>query len=461
MVKYILNTSQKYTLPDAIKKYNDKIKLRETEAEKDDIENKLKKLNAKYGENDVWSEEDKIEKKELLSKLSKAKNAIYEIKAELINSTVNFNNANIKELNTNISDISSLINNNKFNSLVGQQISDLLTSQIKLNDIFESKNFKDLLKDIAEKVKEKQKDNKNDDNIKEVENKIDEEIENIDNNPERTVNDNYQAWISFRDEIKNIIPEDLQAIIKKYGDAIKKINKLQTMLYKTIFKKDIDNVSDEELEEYSYKFLLLSNLYDLVKKNLKGKYFRVDKPGKLTGLNTGFTNDDIYEIVNNLRKWFSKDEYESFNENTLDQMLISNISNDKLLNATFVKDIDPIDIRNAVDFINNDIKRMKYNENKPKQQQQKALFINKNENESRENSAGLDLDEIHNMNIMNNIIKSLDNIIYNQNRIIELLMYQNQSKQSSPQMKLGRFKVEKYNPNMSITEFKKLFNKED
>ena len=95
--------------------------------------------------------------------------------------------------------------------------------------------------------------------------------------------------------------------------------------------------------------------------------------------------------------------------------------------------------------------------------------LNENKSTQNENSAGLDLDEIHNMNIMNGIIhnmnvvnKSLDNIIYNQNRIIELMSKQSfsegLSKQSSSQMKLGRFKVEKYKPNMSITEFKKLFN---
>ena len=67
-------------------------------------------------------------------------------------------------------------------------------------------------------------------------------------------------------------------------------------------------------------------------------------------------------------------------------------------------------------------------------------------------SKGLDLDEIHNMNIMNNILTGLDNIIYNQKIIINLL----QNNKSN--IKLGRFKVEKYNPNMSITEFKKLFN---
>ena len=77
-------------------------------------------------------------------------------------------------------------------------------------------------------------------------------------------------------------------------------------------------------------------------------------------------------------------------------------------------------------------------------------------------SKGLDLDEIHNMNVMNGIIKSLDNIIYNQNRIIELMSKRSFSEgwvKQNKQQKLGRFKVEKYNPNMSITEFKKLFDK--
>ena len=35
------------------------------------------------------------------------------------------------------------------------------------------------------------------------------------------------------------------------------------------------------------------------------------------------------------------------------------------------------------------------------------------------------------------------------------------SKQNFSERKLGKFKVEKYNPNMSITEFKKLFDKSD
>lgn len=480
MPKYKLQLV-KYTFPDAIKKYNDKLKLKETKNKRDEVQKQLKELEANHkNKTDNLSEEEYEEQKNnLLSKISKFNNTIYEIKAELNNSTVNFNNANIKELNTNISDVSSLINNNKkFNSKIASQISDLLTSQLKLNDIFKTKNFKDMLKEIVEEVSKTQNE--------EVKNKIEEVIQEINDN-NNNANENYQAWVGIRDEIKKAIPDNLQNIIKKYGDDINKINELKSILYNIIFKKDIDNVSKEELEEYNYKFLLLSNLYDLVNKNLKDKYFRVDKPGKLTGLNTGFTNEDIYNIISNLRKWFSKDDYEDFNEDTFDQMLVSNISNDKLLNAKFVKDIDPVDIRNAVDFINNDIKRMKDNEKKPKQYQQKSLFRNKNEkqndtqndlpknnkNELNENKStqnenkaeGLDLDEIHNMNIMNgisanfeSIIKSLDNIIYNQNRIIELLEQKQNYSQSSSQMKLGRFKAEKYKPNMSITEFKKLFD---
>ena len=69
-------------------------------------------------------------------------------------------------------------------------------------------------------------------------------------------------------------------------------------------------------------------------------------------------------------------------------------------------------------------------------------------------SGGLDLDEIHNLNIMNNIISCLNNINETLKGIKDQISKQN------PQ-KLGRFKVEKYNPNMSITEFKKLFSKLD
>ena len=230
-----------------------------------------------------------------------------------------------------------------------------------------------------------------------------------------------------------------------------------------------------ELIDERVKTVMLRDLEDL------GKYYE--------------KNDIDYVTFNNLRKWFSADDYKPYSKTN--EILVPNISNNKLLNASFVKNIDSNDIRNAVDFIkSNDNKDRKFDifineddykdlENKKKEKKNKNKRVieidsqnevdNKNElNESKqnENSAGLDLDEIHNMNIMNGIIKSLDNIIYNQNRIIELLSKQSlskqnflqnnpQSKQSFSERKLGRFKVEKYKPNMSITEFKKLFNKED
>ena len=449
MVKYRLDTSKKYVLPDAIKKYNDKVKLKENNIQKDEISKKLKELESKYKKDQEWSEEDKAEKNKLLSKLTKVNNAIYEIKAELNNSTVNLNNANIKELNTNISDITSLINNNKqFNSIIGQQISELLTSQLNLNKIFETENFKDMLKDIVEKVNNPQNE--------EIKNKIEEVIQKVDNN-NNTANDNYQAWISIRDEIKDAIPEDLQNIIKKYGDDIKKINELKSTLYNIIFKKDIDNVSENELDDYSFKVMLLSNLYDLVEEELLDKYFNFDPKNIDSKLH--IRRDDLYKSINDIREWFSDDEYNEFDTETFYDKIISNLNHSKILSAEDVKDINPVDISNAINLIQKHIKVYRG--------QHKDYIINKPSKlkPKKKKGKGLDLDEIHNMNIMNNIIQSLDNIIYNQNRIIELLSKQNISKQNNisekPLQKLGRFKVEKYKPNMSITEFKKLFNKDD
>ena len=71
---------------------------------------------------------------------------------------------------------------------------------------------------------------------------------------------------------------------------------------------------------------------------------------------------------------------------------------------------------------------------------------------------GLDLDEIQEMNVMNNIIDYMNNINETLKEIKKSLSNQNSQSKQNPPQKLGRFKVEKYNPNMSITEFKKLFN---
>ena len=172
----------------------------------------------------------------------------------------------------------------------------------------------------------------------------------------------------------------------------------------------------------------------------------------------------------------SDDDYEEFNKDTFNTKIVSNIITSKILSNDFVKNINPVDISKAIDLIKNNIKVYKkgpkkiYISNEPyipkekNKTKQDSKTVVSQEQPQNENSAGLDLDEIHNMNIMNGIIRSLDNIIYNQNRIIELLSKQSSSRDlskqnySNSQMKLGRFKVEKYKPNMSITEFKKLFN---
>ena len=181
-------------------------------------------------------------------------------------------------------------------------------------------------------------------------------------------------------------------------------------------------------------------------------------------LNIDINKEDLFRIVNNLREWFSKEKNDrKFDTKTREDIIISNLSKEKLFDGNFVNDIELEHIKEAINFLNNSVIP-----NLDK-------FIQKVKKEESKDDVGegLDLDEIHNMNIMNNIIKSLDNIIYNQNRIIELLSKQSfsnnlskqnisenppQSKQSFSERKLGRFKVEKYKPNMSITEFKKLFD---
>lgn len=473
MPKYKLQLV-KYTLPDAIKKYNDKVKLKENNIQKDEISKKLKELDSKYKKDQEWSEEDKAEKNKLLSKLTKVNNAIYEIKAELNNSTVNLNNANIKELNTNISDISSLINNNKqFNSIIGQQISEILTSQLDLNKIFETENFENMLKDIVEKVSKTQNE--------EVKNKIEEVLKEINNN-NNTANENYQAWLSIRDEIKNAIPEDLPNIIKKYGDYIKKINELKATLYNIIFKKDEDKVSENELEDYDFKVVLLSKLYELVEEELLDKYFNFYPTNIESKLH--IKPEDLYKSINNIRKWFSDDEYNDVANNFYNK-IISNLNHSKILSAEDVKDIDTVDISNAIDLIQSHIKVYRGKDNNNivnnisdlKSEIQKIIQKKNKKNKSKglskdilsQNiSEGLDLDEIHQLNIMNNIIQSLNDINETLKGIKDLLNNSKQNiTQTTPQskqsfsensQKLGRFKVEKYKPNMSITEFKKLFN---
>ena len=64
------------------------------------------------------------------------------------------------------------------------------------------------------------------------------------------------------------------------------------------------------------------------------------------------------------------------------------------------------------------------------------------------------------LNDINETLKEIQESISKQSFSKDLSKQAPQSKQSfSESRKLGRFKVETYNPNMSITEFKKLFDK--
>lgn len=461
MTRYKLKL-ERYVLPDAIKKSFKSEELEQSEKEKDYIENRIKEINTEMNDSKT-TKERKIElEKELYSldnRLTTINNNIFNIKADIYGSIVNFNNANISQLSTNISNIESVIKDpSKFNKDISDNISKILASQTNINKIFENADFKALLKEIKNKIPEENKIN-----FQEEFNKLNAILEEIKNNPKSSF-ENQQIWKQIKDDLKDLIKtEDLMNIINEFSDRIIEIVDLKKELNKMIFKTETaDNISEKELSEYIKKFRLLSDLYDTTKniiENKELKEFGLESANVQQVLKVKDV-DEFKRIINNLREWFSNNnpDYKKVNQ----EIMISNMSADKLLNNEIIKKINSKDIEDAT-FL---IERLKPYKDSP---YVKGPSRGKNKNEEQNDTQnkdinkgqGLDLDEIHNMNIMNNIIKSLDNIIYNQNRIIELLMYQNQSKQSSPQMKLGRFKVEKYNPNMSITEFKKLFSKLD
>ena len=166
----------------------------------------------------------------------------------------------------------------------------------------------------------------------------------------------------------------------------------------------------------------------------------------------------MFNVINNLRKWFSKDEYKDFKK---EDIIITNLTKENLFDGKFVNGIELEDIKKAIDFLNNSVIP---NPDKFIQIIKKEETKDKPDNPDNV-SKGLDLDEIHQLNIMNSIIQSLNDINETLKGIKDLMSKQSfsenlpQSKQSfSERRKLGRFKVEKYKPNMSITEFKKLFD---
>lgn len=448
MPKYKLKL-EKYTLPDAVKKFYNQEKLSQVKSERDKVRIKIDELNKQI--EDAKNKKDKEEvrrltklKEEESEKLSSLNKSIYNINAELYDSTVNFNNANISELKANISDISSVVNNSEYlNEKISEKIADMLKSNVSLNDIFKTDNFKQMLSNIINEVNEFDKER---DEYKNIEKAL-EDVK--DTNSE---NDNMEIWKGIRDDVKILVP-NFKVMISNVTNDINEINDMRDKLIKLMFKDKTVNIND--INDYSFKIILLIGLYDLVEGYLKDRTLSTKISNASNYKNIGIGADDLYGIVNNLRKWFSKENYRDYNKDNIEDIIISNLSKEKLFDGKFVNGIELEHIKKAIDFLNNNVI--------PNQKK----FIKKVESKD-DVGKGLDLDEIHNINIMNNIIQSLNDINETLKGIKDLMSKQSFSKDLSKQtsskqnpQKLGRFKVEKYKPNMSITEFKKLFNKDD
>lgn len=457
MPKYKLKL-EKYTLPDAVKKFYNQEKLSQVKSERDkvriqieDIDKQIETIRNDLNKDPKVKTEEirklKKDKEELNEKISSLNKSIYNINAELYDSTVNFNNANISELKANISDISSAVNNSEYlNEKISEKIASILKSNVSLNDIFKTDNFRQMLTNIIKEVNEYDKERDEYKNIVKA-------LEDVkDTNSE---NDNMEIWKAIRDDVKILVP-NFKVMISNVTNDINEINDMRDKLIKLMFKEKTVNMN--EINDYSFKIILLVGLYNLVEKYLDGKALSPQITDKSNYKNIGIGADNLYRIVNNLRKWFSKEKnYRDYNRDNIKDIIITNLSKENLFDGKFVNEIKLEHIKEAIDFLNNNVI--------PKPDK----FIQKvKKEETKDNpdnvGKGLDLDEIHNINIMNNIIQSLNDINETLKGIKELLSKQSLSKdlvKQNPPQKLGRFKVEKYKPNMSITEFKKLFNKDD
>ena len=458
MPKYKLKL-EKYTLPDAVKKFYNQEKLSQAKTERDKVRIKIEEIDKEIEEirsnqnMDSKEKELKIrklkkDKEEENEKLSSLNKSIYNINAELYDSTVNFNNANISELKANISDISSVVNNSEYlNEKSSEKIANMLKSNVSLNDIFKSDNFKQMLSNIIKEVNEYDKER---DEYKNIVKAMDDVK---DTNSE---NDNMEIWKAIRDDVKILVP-NFKVMLSNVTTDINEINDMKDKLTKLIFNKGDINIDD--INDYGLKLILLSGLYKLVDTYLNDKYPNFIVPGQIHTEFKVYKAKDFYNLVNNLREWFSKNKYDKYDDKKFkkNEQIITNISKEKLLDGDFVKEIKLNDIKEVIDMINTNIIP------------NKEKFVD----EQIKVSEGLDLDEIQfwrslsstNINIMNNIIQSLNDINETLKGIKDLLSKQSSSNNLAEQtsskqnlQKLGRFKVEKYKPNMSITEFKKLFD---
>lgn len=481
MVKYILKLT-KYSLPDAIQKQVKENELKEKNKAKEEEQNKLKNIEDQLL-NDPNNKYLLEEKERIVNNINQINNSIVNIKSELYNSTANFYNSNINNLTAQINDISSLIkDNSKFSTDITKKVSDILANQIKPDDIFNPANFEDLLTDFINKANLSNKEDAKIilDSIKELK-----ELKESDNSQEVIENKIKDMWNDLKDELKNIVSEDkIKEIISDYSDKIDDISKIRDNLINSIFK-DEKEISSGQVSEYIYKIGLLSEIYDISKSLFENKY--------LTNLNSktnmkhivGLAADDFKFLINNLRKWFLDDSSDLFkDEYKIDynnpSLLLSEMNPRNLFKYSFIKEINSEDIKKSLKLINN-IKDFittnilnKYivSKNEIDKNDTSLNEIDKNKESSQEkvnaglNSTSYSNEEKNLFEQSEKQIKLLKQIIRNQHQIIRSLMFNNM-KNSYKGIDLidnyeefsGKFNVEKYNPNMSITEFKKLFMK--
>lgn len=491
MVKYTYKTVT-YVLPESIKKINNDVRLQNARSKKEDIKREIANKEQEI-DNALGNEKKRLERErdQLKNELTKINNTIFDIKADLYGSTVNFNNSNIRNLSANINDIKSVINDtSKLNDDIVKKISEILTNQIDVNNIFDTDNFRNFLESIKNEVDPGKKFN-----YPEEFDKLSKALEQFKDSL-KSNEENSEIWKDIKTSVENLIPtEKLNNIINNYTEKINDIISLKTNLAKRIFDKEIDEVSDKDLNSYIKNFNLLNDLFTKANKTINNRELgdlanpQMNKKLKIP------KNEHFVKVLNNLRKWFSEDEeIDTGILSNSKNLFISNMNTKKLWDEN-IKDINPDIIKEAdlliesiIHYDETNPSSNRYegkNKSKPVISQEQNIIQDVVEDDDEENkseglskgllkqsssgglskqssSGGLDLDEIQfwrslsstNLNIMNNIIKSLNDINETLKGIKESLTKQN----NSQNQKLGRFKVEKYNPNMSIIEFKKLFD---
>ena len=330
MVKYTYKTVA-YVLPESVKKINNDIRLNRALSEKEqvkrDIANKNEEINNASG-----SEKKRLERErdELTNKLTKIENSIFNIKADLYGSTVNFSNNNIQQLSANINDISSFIKGNpNFNENITKNISEILSNQIDVKNIFDGINLKDMLQEILNNIDEATKNNYID-----KFNKIKAAIESINEDPEK----NKELWNDIKKDILDLIPADkLEKAIEEKQKQIEDLKNMKRKLNKLFFDKDEEDVDLKELKEFNEKANLLKDLYDdlknsgIVNKTLQRQVIDKDDKGyKIKNIEDGKNIKDVLKkleidnkkatnAINNMRKWFTNaaPDFDKFQDSKL------------------------------------------------------------------------------------------------------------------------------------------------